>query len=51
MDEAKTDPMQYHDSSFVSNYIREGLDENELQGLIQVFKNKKIRVELRITEV
>lgn len=44
-----TDPMLYHDASFVSNYIREGLDEDELQGLIQVFKNKKIRVELRIT--
>ena len=47
----KNDSLLYHDSSFVSDYISVGLDHDELSGLELLFKNKKVRVSIKITEL
>ena len=47
----KEDGSLYHDSSFTSDYISIGLDHDELTALELLFKNKKIRVSIRITEL
>lgn len=49
--EVASDPMLHHDSSFISNYIRVGLDMDELMALGILFKNKKVRVNIEITEL
>ena len=48
-DDKTEDIMLYHDASYVSNHVGIGVDEDEIEGIKQMFKNKKIRFELRIT--
>ena len=43
------EPIFYHDSSYVSSYIRMGLDMSELFKLSTLFENKKVHVDLKIT--
>ena len=43
------EPIFYHDSSYVSSYIRMGLDTNEWSKLSMLFENKKVHVDLKIT--
>ena len=45
------DPRIYHDSSYISSYVSIGLNEDEFNALALLFKNKKVRVKLEITEI
>lgn len=49
--EPKEDPMEYHDSSFTSSYISKGLNLDEFHALALLFDGKKVKVEIRITEL
>lgn len=49
--QAIKDPMEYHDSSFASSYIRNGLDLDEFHALALLFDGKKVKVEISITEL
>ena len=47
---AEPDPMLYHDASFSTSYIRDGgLDENELEALVKLFRDRRVRVKIDIT--
>lgn len=45
------DPMEFHDISFTSEYIRRGLDIDEFNKLAMLFEGKRVRVHLVISEV
>lgn len=49
--EPREDPMKYHDSSFTASYISKGLDTDEFYALAMLFKNKRVKVEITVTEV
>lgn len=49
--ESEEDPMKYHDSSFTASYISKGLDTDEFYALAMLFRNKRVKVEITVTEV
>lgn len=51
VEEAAEDPLTYHDSSFTASYISKGLDTDEFYALAMLFKNKRVKVEITVTEL
>lgn len=49
--EPEKDPMEYHDFSFESNYVREGIDMDELFTISRLVQNKKVRVKFSVTVI
>lgn len=49
--EPEKDPMEYHDVSFESNYVREGIDMDELFTISRLVQNKKVRVKFSVTVI
>lgn len=45
----KEEVIDHHDTSFTSSYTRNGLDEEELEALKLLFKNKRVMVDIRVT--
>lgn len=42
---------EYHDFTFESNYIREGLDMDEIYAISRLIRNRKVRVMLTVTAI
>lgn len=49
--EPEVDPFVYHEMHFSSNYIHMGLNMEEIYMIAELFKNKKVKVHLEVTEV
>ena len=50
-EEPEVDPFAYHEMHFSTNYIHMGLNMEEIYMISELFKNKKVKVLLEVTEV
>lgn len=45
------DFMIYHDMHFLTDYIADGIREEEVNAMLRLFKGKRVKVHIEITEV